>query len=166
MDGWMDGCSTVVYAISVRMDGQRTWNYTLISACSSLPTGTKSLVMFPMCIMQAVFLNTLYFSSWVKAGYSWNSSPIKGQTKWLVIPRWIREHQMLHWQTACPPDHRWKGRWSFLETRTSSPECYRSGSTSPKGNKTFSFWSVLSQKSCGKDRTTTFRSFTSSLIRL
>ena len=34
---------------------------TLTSACSSLPTGTKSLVMLPMCIMQAVFLNTSYF---------------------------------------------------------------------------------------------------------
>ena len=31
-----------------------------ISACSSFPTGTKSLVIFPMCIIAAVFLNTLY----------------------------------------------------------------------------------------------------------
>merc|ERR1719187_2827703 len=35
----------------------------LISACSSLPTGTKSLVKLPMCIMDAVFLNTSYFIS-------------------------------------------------------------------------------------------------------
>ena len=37
-----------------------------ISACSSLPTGTKSLVIFPMCIIAAVFLNTLYLQMTVR----------------------------------------------------------------------------------------------------